>query len=192
MLQDWLDRTSGIALVNLLRLPASHLVEDILARYATTYPEARHIIRVRDLHGTFHGIDVTEADEPERPILDSYSIVEERDLTPLTPEELSEEDIVGFFRDPTASWRPYAAGLPWVRDAQAEKTLSSYLKKLDAVGSEENCIAYISSESGAGGTTLARVLAWEFARRGYPVLLAKAPSFRTRRVTSREFPEAGA
>ena len=177
MLQDWLDRTSGIALVNLSRLPACHLVEDILARYATTYPEARHIIRVRDLHGTFRGIDVTEADEPERPILDSYSLVEERDLTPLTPEELSEDDIVGFFRDPAASWRPYAAGLPWVRDTQAEKTLSSHLKKLDALGSEENCIAYISSESGAGGTTLARVLAWEFARRGYPVLFAKPLPF---------------
>ena len=52
MLQDWRDRTSGTALVNLLRLPASHLVEDILARYATTYPDARHIIRVRYLHGT--------------------------------------------------------------------------------------------------------------------------------------------
>ena len=177
MLQEWLDGTSGIALVNLLRLPVNHLIEDILVRYAGTYPEARQIIRVRDLHGTFHRIDVTEADEPERPILDWYSLIQERDLTPLTPEELAEEDLEGFFRDPEISWRPYAAGLPWVRDAQVEKTLSRSLQKLDAAGSDENCIAYIASESGAGGTTLARVLAWECARQGYPVLLAKPVPF---------------
>ena len=105
--------------------------------------------------------------------MDWYSLIEERDLTPLTQEELSEEDLEGFFRDPAISWRPYAAGLPWVRDSQAEKTLSRSLGKLDIAGSEENCIAYISSESGAGGTTLARVLAWECARQGYPVLFAR-------------------
>ena len=33
------------------------------------------------------------------------------------------------------------------------------------------------SEEGAGGTTLARTLAWEFAREGYPVMLAKPVPF---------------
>ncbi|WP_454874710.1 hypothetical protein [Paraburkholderia xenovorans] len=51
------------------------------------------------------------------------------------------------------------------------------MQRLDTVGSEDNCIAYISSESGAGGTTLARALAWECAREGYPVLVAKPISF---------------
>ena len=51
------------------------------------------------------------------------------------------------------------------------------MKRLDAVGSEENCIAYIMSEEGAGGTTLARTLAWEFAREGYPVMFAKPVPF---------------
>ncbi|MBI3757985.1 MAG: hypothetical protein HY267_08410 [Deltaproteobacteria bacterium] len=40
-------------------------------------------------------------------------------------------------------------------------------------GAEGNCIAYIASESGAGGTTFARALAWECALQGYPVLLAR-------------------
>ena len=172
-LQTWLDGTSGVALISLLRLPVNRLVDDIRARYAATYPKTQHVIRVRDIQEAFHRIDVTEADEPERPILDWYSLVEERDVTPLTPEELSEEDLKGFFRDPAISWRPYAAGLPWVRDSQAQKTLSTTLRRLDVAGSEANCIAYISSESGAGGTTLARVLAWECARQGYPVLFAK-------------------
>lgn len=45
--------------------------------------------------------------------------------------------------------------------------------RLDARGAEENCIAYITSEDGAGGTTFARMLGWEFAGKGYPVLIAK-------------------
>ncbi|MDQ3776811.1 MAG: hypothetical protein M3461_21905 [Pseudomonadota bacterium] len=177
ILGNWIEGADGVAAVNLLSLPASEVVEDILARYAAVYPEDRHVIRVRDRHGNFQKIDVTEADEPERPILEWYSLVEERDLTPLMPEELSEEDFVSFFQNPEDSWRPFAAGLPWVRDVQCKRILSSYLKKLDAVGSEENCVAYISSEEGAGGTTLARVLAWECAREGYPVLLAKPLPF---------------
>ena len=176
-LQEWFDRTSGVALASLLRLPVKHLVEDVLARYAATYPKAQHVIRVRDLHDAFHRLDVTDADEPEHPILDSYALIQERDLTPLTPEELSEDDLKGFFRDPAASWRPYAAGLPWVRDSRAQQTLTKALRTLDLAGSDENCIAYISSESGAGGTTLARALAWECARRGYPVLFAKSFPF---------------
>jgi hypothetical protein len=47
------------------------------------------------------------------------------------PEELSEEDFVTFFRDPTSSWRPYAAGLPWIRDAESKKILAGLLKRLD-------------------------------------------------------------
>lgn len=176
-LAGWLEETDGIAAANLLRLPARQVVDDILARYETIYPEDRHVIRVRDHQGRFHNIDVTEVDEPERPILERYSLVEERDLTPLMPEDLSEEDFVGFFRNPEESWRPYAAGLPWVRDTNCQKDLNRRLKALDDAGSEENCVAYISSESGAGGTTLARVLAWECAREGYPVLLAKPLPF---------------
>lgn len=177
ILEAWLEHVDDIAAVNLLRLSARQVIADILERYAATYPEHRRVIRVRDLHGRFHKIDVTEADEPERPMFEWYSIVEERDLAPLVPGELSEEDFVAFFRTPDASWRPYAAGLPWARDAQCERNLSICLKKLDRVGPEENCIAYIASESGAGGTTLARLLAWECAREGYPVLLAKPMPF---------------
>lgn len=176
-LEVWINETDGVVAVNFLRLPADNVVKDILARYVTTYPEDRHIIRMRDRFGEFHKIDVTEADEPERPILEYYSLLEERDLTPLMPAELSHEEFIGFFRDTEGSWRPYAAGVPWVRDRECKKSLSHYLQKLDAGGAEENCIAYISSEPGAGGTTLARVLAWEIAREGFPVLLAKTIPF---------------
>ena len=122
-------------------------------------------------------VDLTEIDEPERPLLAVYSLIEERHLAPLAPHELPEADFVEFFRTPHASWRPYAAGLPWVRNPEARTSLGKYLKRLDSVGSEDNVVAFIASESGAGGTTLARILAWEAAREGYPVLMAKEVPF---------------
>jgi hypothetical protein len=172
---DWLAGTNSNA--TLLSISSAQAIEGIYVRFTETYPEERRVLRIRDAQGTFQKIDVTEVDEPERPILESYSLIEERDLAPLLPEDLTEENFVGFFRDSTSSWRPYAAGLPWLRDQRCRKTLGSYLAKLDAVGADENCIAYISSESGAGGTTLARALAWECAREGYPVLLANQVPF---------------
>jgi hypothetical protein len=177
LLDEWLGQLEGVAAASLSRLPTTQIIEDILARYGARYPEERRVIRVRDQKGTFHAVDVTEIDEPERPILEQYSIIEDRDLALLTPEELSEEDFVAFFRNPESSWRPYAAGLPWMRDEQWRRDLGRNLKRLDAVGSEENCVTYILSESGAGGTTIARMLAWEHAREGYPVLLANPLPF---------------
>jgi hypothetical protein len=176
-LDQWLNRVGAGASASLLTLSVDEAFSQILARYNESYPEERQVIRVRDVHGALHKVDVTESDEPERPIADWYSLIEERDLGPVTPEELSEDDFVAFFRDSTSSWRPYAAGLPWVRDPLCGRNLISILRKLDASGSDENCITYISSESGAGGTTLARTLAWECAREGYPVLLAKQVPF---------------
>jgi hypothetical protein len=177
VLDEWLGQTDGVTAVSLSRFPAARFIEDIVERYESRFVEERRLIRVRDQKGTFHRIDVTEIDEPERPAFEQYSIIEDRDLTPLTPDEFSEEDFVAFFQNPAASWRPYAAGLPWIRDPKDRKNFESCLKRLDSVGPDENCIAYITSEEGAGGTTLARTLAWEFARDGYPVLVAKPLPF---------------
>lgn len=176
-IQGWLATIDGIAAANLVSATAAQAIEETLDRFAATYPADRHMVRLRDQSGTLHKIDVTDADDPERPILENYSLIEDRDLSPLTPEELLEEDLVSFFKDPGNSWRPYAAGLPWERDSKAKMNLKACLKKLDSVGSDSNCVAYISSEPGAGATTLARALAWEIAREGYPVLIAKPLPF---------------
>ena len=174
---QWVDRVEGIAAATFARLPTRQLIEDVLRRYAATYPEDRHVLRMRDSSGKFNRVDVTEADEPERPILELFSLVEERDILPLTASELSENDFISFFRNSESSWRPYAAGLPWVRDADSVKKLRNILKRLDSIGPDETCVAYISCEPGAGGTTLARTLAWECARDGYPTMVAKSAPF---------------
>ena len=70
------------------------------------------------IRGKFHKIDVTAADEPERPILAYYTLIEERDLHLLTADELNKQELIEFFQDSTSSWRPYAAGLPCRREAE--------------------------------------------------------------------------
>jgi len=177
-LEEWLAGTEGLAIANLLTLPSRQAIVSILARYIEVYPEHRRIIRVRDRNGVIARVDVTQAEDPERPILDRYSLIEERNLSSLMPEDLTEDDFIAFFRNSESSWRPYAADLPWVRSKNYEKNLSRCFNKLDAIGSEANCIAYITSEPGAGGTTLARILAWTFAQQGYPVLIAKSLPFK--------------
>ena len=177
VLETWISGLDGLPTVSLLRLPAKQVVATILARYVKTYPEERLVIRVRNREGNFRTLDITGVDDPERPLLDKYSLIEERDLRILEPGQLSEEDFMSFFRDPETSWRPYAAGLPWERNDQLKQQFESTLNRLDAVGSEGNCITYVQAEPGAGGTTFSRIIAWEFAHKGYPVLIAKQLPF---------------
>ncbi|MGB4949953.1 MAG: ATP-binding protein, partial [Rhizobiaceae bacterium] len=174
--EDWVEQ-NNVALATFIQQPWQQVVQDILVRYWETYPVDRHIIRMRNTRGQIHKIDITDADEIERPILDLYTPIEERDLTPLVPRELSQEEFISFFKNPEQSWRPYAAGLPWLRDTNCKEKLRKYLHRLDSVGPDENCVAYVTSEPGAGGTTLVRALAWEYAREGYPVIVAKPYPF---------------
>lgn len=150
--EDWVEQ-NNVALATFIQQPWQQVVQDILVRYWETYPVDRHIIRMRNTRGQIHKIDITDADEIERPILDLYTPIEERDLTPLVPRELSQEEFISFFKNPEQSWRPYAAGLPWLRDTNCKEKLRKYLHRLDSVGPDENCVAYVTSEPGAGNNT---------------------------------------
>jgi hypothetical protein len=186
-LRQWVQESKGVAVATLVNLQPESVIPDIVHRYFATHPEDRHIIRIRDLAGTLHKLDVTEHDDPERPVLESYSLIEEKDLYSVSPPELSEKEFVSYFSDPSSSWRPYAAGVPWLRDSEWMDGLLASMKKLDTNGADDNCIAYIVAESGAGGTTLARTLAWQCAKVGYPVLLARAVPFVPEALPVRNF-----
>ena len=176
-LETWADEFDGHNVLSLLSLPTGPIVTKIIEHYESTYPDARTVIRLRDLSGNIKKLDITGLDDPERPLLDKYSLIEEKHLPMLTPDNISEEEFIDFFRDSTNSWRPYAAGLPWKQD---NKTTDHFLRLLDDIcsrGLDQSCIAYVQTESGAGGTTFVRMLAWESAQRGYPVLIAKQSYF---------------
>ena len=150
----------------------------ILLHYHENYSPARFVVRVRqNMQGDFAPLDVSVIDDPERPILSDFSPLKEADLVALLPHELSKEDFIGFFRDPTASWRPYAAGLPWKRSNEAQASLMAILQQLELRGAAEGVIATVAAESGSGGTTFVRQLAWQCASCGYPVLVAGQSPF---------------
>ena len=176
-LETWAGEVDGLNALECFSFPAGQIVADTLHRFAATYPEERVVIRLRDRSGNITKLDVTEVDDPERPLLDQYDLIQARDLLTLTPEQISEEEFASFFENPVESWRPYAAGIPWGRRDQSKHEFSKLLKKIDAAGPEENCIAYVMAEPGAGGTTFSRMLAWESACEGYPVLVAKTSPF---------------
>ncbi|WDR35710.1 hypothetical protein NN484_25000 [Pseudomonas serboccidentalis] len=173
LLEQWVDKHGDTHTANFLHRSIDELSVEVVSRYHETYPDTATMVRMRQRDGGFRNVDLSSADDPQRPISENYSIIQLKDLSPLVPEDLPEEEFIDFFKNSEDSWKPYAAGVPWIRDKAASRKLTGYMNRLDATGADDNCIAYIASESGAGGTTLARALAWELAREGYPVLIAK-------------------
>lgn len=108
----------------------------------------------------------------QRPITENYKLIQLQDLSPLLPEELAEKDFIEFFKIQTLHGDRTEPVYRGSRIKLQEKLLS-LVSRLDTVGADENCIAYITAESGAGGTTCAHALGWELASKGYPVLVAK-------------------
>jgi hypothetical protein len=157
-------------------LPAA--AEALVRRVKALLPDDRIVVRVREAQNRIVDVDITECELTEHPILDRYEIIQSRDLTPMLAEELSEEDFRSFFDRSRLSWAPYAAGLAWDRDVSAKTRLVRILNRLSENGSEANTVGYVLAESGAGGTTMARNLAYEAALAGYPALVARQGHFR--------------
>lgn len=148
----------------------------VVRRYLETRSD-RLSVRVRGADGNTHAIDLSAVDDPARPLLSDYYLIAERDLTPVSPTDIGREEVEGFFKDVTASWRPYAAGIPWESDAKAWPNLRSVLRGLDRSDGRGTRNFYVLSESGAGATTFIRTLAFMAAREGYPTLVAGAAPF---------------
>ena len=176
-IEQWVDDHGGTRTANFLHRDINELSIEVVGKYHETYPDTATMVRMRQRDGGFRNVDLSSADDPQRPISENYDIIQLKDLSPLVPEDLPEEEFIKFFQNSEESWKCYAAGVPWIRDKTASRKLAGFMNRLDATGADDNCIAYIASESGAGGTTLARALAWDLARDGYPVLIAKHLSF---------------
>ena len=161
----------------LICLAPFNFVKELISRYVESYVDDTLLVRMRTARGNTVLVDLTEVDAVERPILTNYEIIKERDLAHVSPQELTQDEFSAFFEGGFSSWRPYAAHVPWMQNQNAFTALKRILHRLDNVGPSENKIAYIASEPGSGGTTLARQLAWQAAGEGYPTLVAKSVPF---------------
>ncbi|MDX2148067.1 MAG: hypothetical protein SFZ23_11145 [Planctomycetota bacterium] len=146
-------------------------------------PSDRLILRIRDPRsGSTRSLDCTDSTSVDSPVLDDFTVLEERHLASVADDALSPEQIDGFFArsgDEAADsyWRPFAAGLPWERDnGDANKKLLATLASLHVASDVDVKTLVVDSEPGAGGTTAARALALSAARQGYPTLVARIAS----------------
>ena len=122
-------------------------------------------------------LEITDCDDLQYPILGRFSVITEKDLLPIYPEELPEAEFNDFFQRGAESWKPYAAGLPWIRDRRSIQKILRALDEVAIKGADCNELFLLNSESGAGGTTLAHIIAYESAKAGFPTLVAKQHYF---------------
>lgn len=166
-------KLAAVPLKTLVAKSMAALGSELVARVTSLLPDESIRVRLRDKNSNYVIADITEADFVEQPIRDSYDIIEFRDIISVATSDLSQEDFSVFFGKEGLSWRPFAAGLPWIKDPKTISRLVDALEGVYATGPDENCLLQIISEPGAGGTTLARTLAYEAAKRGFLTLLAK-------------------
>ncbi|RCM97461.1 hypothetical protein PA57_00860 [Pseudomonas aeruginosa] len=176
-LEEWLEANGQGAIATIVPLSRAEFAKQLTSAFASSYEDEKLSIRQRSDTGAIRQVDLTDVDDPERPILDSYELILERDFASVGADELPEDSFNTFFRGEANDWRAFAAGLPWIRNDDAWQGLLAQLRRLDSAGPSENRITYIASEPGAGGTTLARHLAFEAARAGYPTLVARGIPF---------------
>ncbi|WP_456119708.1 hypothetical protein [Xaviernesmea oryzae] len=173
----WLERSGSGPTPSVVLMPIIAFATSLVDAFNAAYRDERLTIRLRDETDAIGELDLAGVDDPERPLLGNYDVILGRDLGVTDPTDLSEDAFNAFFRGEARDWRAFSAGLPWIRSDEAWQGLRDQLCRLDAVGPSENCVTYILSEPGAGGTTLARHLAFSAARSGYPTLVAKELPF---------------
>ena len=137
------------------------------------FPDSKTWIRYRTSPKTHIDLDISACDLVEDSVLATYETVQSRDLVALSEGDLTRDDVSGFFGKKHEGWRPYAAGLPWERNRDITGRVIRALNEICTQGSEANALLLTSAESGAGGTTFLRAIAYEVARAGFPVLIAK-------------------
>lgn len=172
-IDNWLAEPGAAAAVDHVRVPLGDIVPEIVRQITAELPDTHLVIRIRDALGHHRDVDITNCELVERPLLQNYELIQASDLHLMQPSELGADGFVTFFDRSASSWKPYAAGLPWRRDAEALKKVFGALAHVSSRGSGENRVLSIISESGAGGTVLSRMLAFEAALEGYPVLIAR-------------------
>lgn len=176
-LKAWLSTKDQRAIGSVVALPITGFASQLVNAFTSSHEDEHLFVRQRNEAGTIRRVDLTDIDDPERPILDNYDLIRDRDLTSADTDDLPEDAFNAFFQGELGDWRPFAAGVPWIRDDGAWLVLRTQLRRIDSAGPPENRITYIVSEAGAGGTTLARHLAFVAAKAGYPTLVAKGIPF---------------
>ena len=170
---DHFESVADISSVTIVYSELSEFASYALNRCNEIIPDTKISIMVQAPDGEKIEVDITNSELIEQPLLEKFEIIKSKNLFNVSPNNLTKDDINTFFDKTLHSWHAYSAGLPWMPDQSIKRKLFNSIQKVMKEGADENSILYISSEPGAGGTTVARALAFEAAKSGVPTLLAK-------------------
>ena len=169
------ETTDLSALAWILQSP-DQFAETLVERAKTLSELSTILVNAKLSSGITIDIDLAEAELPEQPLSDAFEFIEIRDTLPVSPRDLSEEEFREFFTKAESTWRSFSADLPWIPDKEPEHQLIGALtQSLEELDNTLRLFS-IASEPGAGGTTLARALAFSAAKAGFPTLLVKQQS----------------
>ena len=150
-IDGWLTAPAHPTMVDVCQIGIEQFVAGVTRHVESLVREDRIVLHLRTPGGGFNDIDVSGCELTEFPVLDRYSLIQQRDIPELLAEELSNDDVTAFFERSSYSWKPYAAGLPWRRFEGCEKKLLNALRQIEARGPAHNELMLIVSEPGAGG-----------------------------------------
>lgn len=180
-LQAWADRRPGPVSITVCTQALQSLARELSEHIVRRVPSDQLRLRVKlqpDAPPVV--IDCSAAVPTESPVLASFMVLKDSDLSPVSEDALVPDEIDGFFSrtaddESEAFWRPYAAGLPWPRDnGNSLSRLIDRLEKVRASAPGTVSVVSVDTEPGAGGTTASRMLALHAACAGYPTLVARA------------------
>ncbi|MEX0960254.1 MAG: hypothetical protein WDZ63_13300 [Burkholderiales bacterium] len=173
---ELLARSTDLKSISWITSSPQEFSRTLFARANELDASSKVLARVQLPSGTMIDVDFMGAELPENPLLDACDLIQLRDTLPVSPQDLSEEEFRAFFTKSFSTWRPYAAGLPWIPNAAPERELLKALKETLLEPPETPRIFSVVSEPGAGGTTQVRALAFAAAKAGFPTILVKQQS----------------
>lgn len=169
-----LNNSTALSSISWIRLSPIEFLRRVRTRVSDLALRSDALTRIKLPSDQIVEIDLSRANLPDHPLLDVCDLIQVRDLLPISPTDLTETDFKSFFTKSLNSWRPYAAGLPWIPDAAPERSLISALTEALNGSPDRNHLVAVTSEPGAGGTTQARALAYAAAKHGFPSLIVKS------------------
>jgi hypothetical protein len=174
--QKSIEENTDLVAINWINQAPEDFARSLYERATVVGQDSSIWIKCQLPDGSLQDFDLGRAELAESALADVCDFIKVKDTLPLAPQDLVEDEFKGFFTRAEPLWRSYSAGLPWIPNPEIKAPLINGLKA--SLQNPEGSIRIfsIASEPGAGGTTLARAFAFDAAKAGFPVLLAKQRS----------------
>ena len=126
---EQLDGIPTLKVVHFLLQTDEQFAKAITARLGEHAVSTTITVSVRLPGDAIVNVDLSSAELVEQPISDLCRFIRISDTLPVSPDDLREDEFQEFFSRNQFSWRPFAAGLPWIANPASEKELLKGLRQ---------------------------------------------------------------